>query len=63
MKDELIKKLEELLNDYSKDNECETPDFILAEYLIGCLDAYKKATKANIEWHSDWKTLDEKLEV
>jgi len=50
------KELQKLLNKYSEDNKCNTPDFILAKYLIGCLDAFEVATGANIEWHSSWKT-------
>ncbi len=34
------KELCELLNKYSKENESDTPDFILAEYLIGSLKIF-----------------------
>ena len=34
------KELCELLNKYSKENESDTPDFILAEYLIGSLKVF-----------------------
>lgn len=37
------KALEELINEYSKENGSNTPDFILADYLIDCLDAFDNA--------------------
>ncbi len=40
------KELESILNQYSKENESNTPDFILAEYLLTCLDNYNKTIKA-----------------
>ncbi len=47
------KELEILINRYSKDNECNTPDFILAEYLMNCLNVYKIAINKNIKWRGD----------
>jgi hypothetical protein len=38
-----LKELEQLLNRHSIDNDCNTPDFVLAEYLIDCLNAYRRA--------------------
>ena len=35
-----------LLNKKSKDNESNTPDYILAEFLIGCLNAFNVANAA-----------------
>ena len=52
------KELITLLNTHSTDNECNTPDFILAKYLIGCLNNYKEATNKNIEWHKEGTTKD-----
>lgn len=37
---ELSKDLEDVLNKHSIDSKTNTPDFILAEYLINCLTAY-----------------------
>lgn len=39
------KQIEELINRYSKDSECETADYILAVYLIDCMAAFAKAVK------------------
>ena len=37
--------LEELLNSYSIENDSNTPDWILREYLLKCLSAYSTAVK------------------
>jgi hypothetical protein len=38
-------KLRELINSCSKENDNDTPDYILAEYLSHCLDAYTLAVR------------------
>jgi hypothetical protein len=43
-------ELELLLNRHSKENDSNTPDFILAQYLLRCLDAYNTAVKARGKW-------------
>ena len=35
------KELEDLINRFSKENGSNTPDFILAEYLEGCLSNFE----------------------
>ena len=45
------KKLEELINQHSKENGSNTPDFILAEYLDDCLVIYDKTVKRREEWY------------
>ena len=52
MVDEFKKQLEKLINLYSKENDSNTPDFILARYMRDCLDAFNKATIRRDEWHS-----------
>ena len=47
----LRKNLEGLLNRYSLENGSDTPDFILAEYLIQCLTAWNVAVKDRERWH------------
>lgn len=46
----LKSELTSLLNKYSAENTSNTPDFILAEYLLDCLTAWSKATK----WRETW---------
>lgn len=50
-KTEFERELEKLLNRYSKENGSGTPDFILAEYLNGCLEAYNLAVRTREHWH------------
>jgi hypothetical protein len=45
-------ELEVLINKFSKENESNTPDFILAKYLDDCLDAYNSAVKRRDELRS-----------
>ena len=42
---ELHKEISELLNEHSKENESNTLDFILAEYLMGCLEVFETVIK------------------
>jgi hypothetical protein len=44
-------ELETLINRHSMENESATPDFILAQYLRGCLDAWATATIARDKWY------------
>jgi len=45
-------ELQELLNKYGKENVSDTPDYILAGYIVGCLDVFNKAVKTRDNWHS-----------
>ena len=56
MKDEKYKEfkkdLSALINKHSLENESNTPDFILAAYLVNCLNTYT-ITKNKVEkWHN-----------
>lgn len=46
------KDLESLLNQHSKENESDTPDFVLAEFLIRSLAAFNAATKRRTTWYA-----------
>lgn len=46
----LEQELAQLLNRHSVENDANTPDFILAEYLTDCLSAYAKAVRARTKW-------------
>lgn len=43
--------LTKLLNAYSQENASNTPDFILAQYLLGCLDTWNAAIQRREEWY------------
>ena len=46
------KNLEVLINQNSIENGSNTPDFILADYLVNCLAAFDKATKQRTGWYN-----------
>lgn len=43
-------KLEDLVNEFSMENGSNTPDYILAQFLAGCLDLFNGTTKARDMW-------------
>lgn len=43
-------ELKSLINCHSQENGSDTPDFVLAEYLVDCLDAFDKATRRRAVW-------------
>ena len=45
-------ELTKLLNSHSKENGSNTPDFILANYLIGVMDVYDLTVRRRDEWRS-----------
>lgn len=48
-------ELKELINRHSKENGCNTPDFVLAEYLRDCLSIFNVAVNAR-EYYYGRKT-------
>lgn len=51
------KELEALINRHSKENDSNTPDFILAEFLNETLEAFNSSVKRRHQWYG----YDEKL--
>ncbi len=58
----LKKELQKLLNKHSKENDSNTPDFILTEYLMNCLEIYEKTVNAREKWHKGKKWYNKELE-
>ena len=63
-KTELEKKLTDLLNCECRENDSNTPDFILAELMMGCLEAFELASNKREVWFgveldilNDWERL------
>jgi hypothetical protein len=48
----LNEELQALLNKYSRENFSNTPDFILAEYMMRSLSAFESATRARETWYN-----------
>ncbi len=44
-------ELVRLVNKHSLENESNTPDFILADYIKGCLEILDAAVKRRDEWY------------
>lgn len=44
------RELEKLINRHCKENDSDTPDFILAKYIERCLDNYAITVKERDEW-------------
>ena len=49
--DEFEKELEHLINKHSLENDSNTPDFILAHYLVECLHNWNDAVTARENWY------------
>ncbi len=49
---ELKKEIECLLNKCCAENESNTPDFLLAEYLIECLKNFDNIIKKRDKWYN-----------
>lgn len=51
------KSLEILINQNSIENNSDTPDFILAQYIDECLEVFDRAVKARDSWygHEHWQ--------
>ena len=61
---ELRKKIEHAINYASAENGSNTPDFILAEYLVACLAAFDTATQQRDTWYgSDARPTSSAVEI
>ena len=54
---ELRKDIESAINRNSAENGSNTPDFILAEFLVGCLVAFDRAVNTREGWYSRQPSL------
>lgn len=45
------RELASLINRHSKENESNTPDFILAQYMLNCLNAFTLASRTREKWY------------
>lgn len=48
---DLQSAIAEALNRFSAENGSNTPDFILAQYLLACLAAFNEASRAREAWY------------
>ena len=54
-REEIVQEFASIINRYSIENDSNTPDFILAEYLADCLDVWAWATKKRESWYRPQK--------
>lgn len=45
-------EIKNLLNKYSAEDESNTPDHVLAEYIANCLDAFDLAVNSRDSWYN-----------
>ena len=55
--DKFADELVSLLNRHCKENESDTPDFMLAEYLLHCLANFNRIVRWREEWYGRGKIV------
>lgn len=55
------KQLTSLINAYSKENDSDTPDYILASYLMDCLHSFNRTIMARNQWYGSAAGKDDPL--
>ena len=53
---EFEKELTSLINRFSKENGSNTPDFIMAKYLVNCMEVLNNTVMSRGQWHGDHST-------
>ena len=53
MDSEFKRELTILINKYSLENKSNTPDYILADYLIDCLSIFNACTNNRTNWYKN----------
>jgi len=48
---ESLRELQDLINKHSKENDSDTPDFILAQYVVLALTAFNTAIQQRETWY------------
>lgn len=51
MNGEFREELQHLLNKHSLESDSDTPDYVLARYLVNCLSVFNEATRAREEFY------------
>lgn len=51
------KELENLISRYSKDEESNTPDYIIAEFMKNSMDIFHRATKLRDNWYGGRRSV------
>ena len=59
MESQFQKDLASLINEYSKENDSDTPDFILARYLNAVLDNFNAAVLDREQWYGRHRHVED----
>lgn len=59
---EFERELRELINRHSKENDSDTPDFLLAQFMVGCLGVYASTTQAREHFYGRGEPLGPEFE-
>lgn len=51
MSDDLRSEITAAINRHSREKESATPDFVLAQFLLDCLDSFDRAVVARESWY------------
>lgn len=62
VKTKLEKLLSDLINSESRENDSDTPDFLLAEFMVNCLDALELASNQREVWYGVHLDISNKWE-
>ena len=57
--DNFQKRLEDVINNACRENKSNTPDFILANYMLRCLQAFEDASNQREQWFGNKLTIGE----
>jgi hypothetical protein len=59
---EFQKELEHLINKHSMENGSNTPDYMLSEYLLRCLDNFNQTVQDRERWYGRGpKTIEKEI--
>jgi hypothetical protein len=50
-REQFKEELEHLINKHSMENGSNTPDFVLTDYLMGCLDNFNRIIQSREKWY------------
>jgi len=56
-KQKMKSELQSVINRNSFENESNTPDWMLAEYLMDCLEAHTNATRRRDNWYGGKQSI------
>lgn len=57
------KELIKLINKYGQEEASATPDYVLANYIIGCLEVFAHTITDRTEWYVEKMELEEPEDV